>query len=76
MRDAYTAAWTDRADPPELARLAGLAYDFGHLGRAAAWERAFAGLRPGEMGGFEGGTAEWLIDAADFGSSDRAGATR
>jgi hypothetical protein len=65
LREAYTSAWSDRAEPPELAQLAGLAYDLGHLGRASAWQRAMAGLTPADMGDQGGGTAEWLVAFAD-----------
>lgn len=65
LRDAYTAAWADVASASDLASAAMLAVDLGHIGKAAAWERAVTGLRPDEMAGFHGASAAWLADFAD-----------
>lgn len=62
LRDAYLEAWTDLAPRSELVRLVPLAMDLGHVVKAAAWERAVAGLAPGAMGGHHGATAAWLAD--------------
>ena len=65
VRDAYLSAWADIAPVPELDRVATHAMDVGHIGKAAAWERALLGLEPDEMAGFHGATAAWLADLAD-----------
>ena len=65
VRDAYLSAWADIAPTPVLDRTATLAIDLGHIGKAAAWERALLGLEPDEMAGFHGATAAWLADLAD-----------
>lgn len=65
LRDAYTATWADAATTSDLASTAILAVDLGHIGKAAAWERALTGLRPAEMAGSHGASAAWLADLAD-----------
>jgi hypothetical protein len=62
VRDAYVAAWADVAPIEALRADATLAMDLGHIGKAAAFERALTGLEPGEMGGFHNDTARWLRD--------------
>lgn len=62
VREAYLAAWAEFGPLSTLHRLATLAMDLGHIARAAAWERAVAGLAPAEMGGHHGATAAWLAD--------------
>ena len=64
VREAYLTAWTDLAPLSTLDRLATLAMDLGHIAKAAAWERAVAGLAPAEMGGHHGATAAWLVALA------------
>ena len=49
----------------ELTRAAELAVDLGHIGKAAAWERALRGLEPAAMGGFHDWTAAWLADTVE-----------
>jgi hypothetical protein len=63
VRDAYLEGWLDVASLADLRTAATLAMDLGHLGKAAAWERALRGLEPNEMAGFHGATAAWLRDA-------------
>ena len=41
---------------PSWSDAATLAMDLGHIGKAAAWERALQGLEPDEMAGFHGAT--------------------
>jgi len=65
VRDAYLSAWADIAPAPDMERVATLAMDLGHIGKAAAWERALMGLEPDEMAGFHGACAAWLADFAD-----------
>lgn len=62
VRDAYLEAWTDIAPRSELLRLIPAAMDLGHVAKAAAWERALAGLEPADMGGHHGATVAWLVD--------------
>jgi hypothetical protein len=66
VRDAYLSAWAEEAPEPVLARAATMATDLGHIGKAAAWERALHGLEPDEMAGFHGATAACLADLAEL----------
>ena len=63
VRDGYLEGWLDVASLADVRTAATLAMDLGHLGKAAAWERALHGLERDEMAGFHGATAAWLGDA-------------
>jgi hypothetical protein len=65
LRDVYLEAWTDVVPQPVLARISALARDLACIGKALAWERAFIGLEPDEMGGFGDSVAGWLVELAD-----------
>jgi hypothetical protein len=60
--DAYLEAWTDLLPRTALTDVLRLAIDLGHIGKAAAWERALLGLDPEAMEDHHGGTAAWLVD--------------
>ncbi len=50
LREAATGAWSLELPRAELARIAMLALDLGHIGKAAAWERAVRGPAAGRDG--------------------------
>ena len=62
LRDAYLEAWTDVLPRPALGELLEAALDLGRIGKAAAWDRALAGLDPPEMDGHGDAPAGWLMD--------------
>jgi hypothetical protein len=65
VRDAYLEAWTDVAPQPALADALAAALDLGRIGKAAAWDRALAGLDPSTMDGHGDAPAGWLMDLAE-----------
>ncbi len=65
LRDVYLEAWTDVLPPAALAGISALARDLACIGKALAWERAFIGLEPAEMGDFGDSVAGWLVELAD-----------
>jgi len=60
LRDSYLEAWTDVLPLPVLADVADRAIRLAPIAKAAAWERALAGLAPEAMAGFEAATADTL----------------
>jgi hypothetical protein len=65
LRDAYLEAWTDVLPRPALGEVLGAALDLGRIGKAAAWDRALAGLDPSEMDGHGDAPAGWLMDLVE-----------
>ena len=65
LRDVYLEAWADVLPRPALAEISVVARDLACIGKALAWERAFIGLAPDEMGGFGDSVAGWLVELAD-----------
>ena len=65
LRDVYLEAWTDVLPLAALTEISALARDLACIGKALAWERAFIGLEPAEMGDFGDSVAGWLVELAD-----------
>ena len=65
LRDVYLEAWTDVASRTTLADVLAAALDVGRIGKAAAWDRALAGLDPSAMDGHGDAPAGWLMDLAE-----------
>lgn len=65
LRDVYLEAWTDVLPRTALTETAAVSRDLACIGKALAWERAFIGLDPAEMGDLGDSVAGWLVELAD-----------
>lgn len=65
LRDAYLEAWTDVLPRSALCEVLEAALDLGRIGKAAAWDRALAGLDTSDMDGHGDAPAGWLMDLVE-----------
>ena len=64
LRDVYLEAWTDVLPRSALIEVSTAARDLACIGKSLAWERAFIGLAPDEMGEQADSVAGWLMELA------------